>query len=155
MGERLSIGEICTREVTIAFRHTDLVTAAKLMREDHVGVLVVVDEVRGVRTVAGMLTDRDIVTAVIAPGLDPARLRVEDVMSEPPVTMAEDDSLIDLMRTMRDRGVRRVPVLGADDELIGVVSLDDALEILAEELDLLVGAIGSETRHERQRRPAA
>lgn len=152
MGERLSTGEVCTREVSIAFRHTDLVTAAKLMREAHVGALVVVDEDQGVRTVAGVITDRDIVTAVIAPGLDPDTLTVGDVMSEPAVTVSEDASLIDLMRTMRDNGVRRVPVVGARQELLGVVTLDDALEVLAEELDLLVATISSEGRRERKRR---
>lgn len=154
MGERLNVGEICTREVTIAFRDTDLVAAARLMREAHVGALVVVDEMPGKRMVAGLLTDRDIVTAVIAPGLDPRTLNVEDVMTEPVLTMSEDESLLDLLRMMRDKGVRRVPVLGAERELVGLVTLDDALEILAEELDLLVGAIGSEARRERLKRPA-
>lgn len=152
MGERLSAGEVCTREVTIAFRHTELVTAAQLMREAHVGALIVVDEAQGVRTVAGLLTDRDIVTAVIAPGLDPDALTVGEVMSEPAVTIAEDASLIDLLRTMRDHGVRRVPVVGGRQELLGLVTLDDALEVLAEELHLLVATIGSENRQERKRR---
>lgn len=154
MGERLNVGEICTREVTIAFRDTDLVAAARLMREAHVGALVVVDEMPGKRMVAGLITDRDIVTAVIAPGLDPRTLNVEDVMTEPVLTMSEDESLLDLLRMMRDKGVRRVPVLGAERELVGLVTLDDALEILAEELDLLVGAIGSEARRERLKRPS-
>jgi len=87
MGERLNVGEICTREVAIAFRDTDLVAAARLMREAHVGALVVVDEMPGKRMVAGLITDRDIVTAVIAPGLDPRTLNVEDVMTEPVLTM--------------------------------------------------------------------
>lgn len=154
MGERLNVGEICTREVTIAFRDTDLVAAARLMREAHVGALVVVDEMPGKRMVAGLITDRDIVTAVIAPGLDPRTLNVEDVMTEPVLTMSEDESLLDLLRMMRDKGVRRVPVLGVERELVGLVTLDDALEILAEELDLLVGAIGSEARRERLKRPS-
>ncbi|MGQ0596892.1 CBS domain-containing protein [Aquabacterium sp.] len=154
MGERLNVGEICTREVTIAFRDTDLVAAARLMREAHVGALVVVDEMPSKRMVAGLITDRDIVTAVIAPGLDPRTLNVEDVMTEPVLTMSEDESLLDLLRMMRDKGVRRVPVLGVERELVGLVTLDDALEILAEELDLLVGAIGSEARRERLKRPS-
>ncbi|RIX69188.1 CBS domain-containing protein, partial [Acidovorax cavernicola] len=69
MSERLTAGEICTREVAIAYRHTDLVTAAQLMREHHVGALVVIDETQGLRTVAGVLTDRDIVISVVAPEL--------------------------------------------------------------------------------------
>lgn len=150
MGEGLTTGEICTRSVTIAFKQTPLNGAARLMRENHVGCLVVVDEVGGKRIVVGVLTDRDIVTAVVAADLDPSTLQVEDVMSTDLVTAREDDSLIDLMHTMRRKGVRRIPVVGEQDELMGVVTLDDVLDILAQELGLLVAAIDSEGQRERQ-----
>jgi len=152
MGERLTTGEICTRNVAIAFRKTTLSGAARLMRENHVGCLVVVEETGGMRIVVGVLTDRDIVTAVVAPGLDLNSFCVEDVMSTDLITAREDDSLIDLMRAMRRKGVRRVPVIGGQGELIGVVTLDDVLDILAQELSLLVGAIDSEGKRERQMR---
>lgn len=148
MGEKLTTGEICTRGVTIAFRQTSLDEAARLMRENHVGCLVVVDDIPGMRTVVGLLTDRDIVTAVVAADLAPSALRVEDVMTTDLVVAREEDSLIDLMRTMRSKGVRRVPVLGQQNELIGIVTFDDVLGILAEELDLLVATVGSEGQRE-------
>jgi len=152
MGERLTTGEICTRNVTFATRGMPLVEAARLMREHHVGCLVVVEDGGGRRGVAGVLTDRDIVTAVVAPGIDPATLSAGDVMSAEPVTAREDDSLIDLMRTMRASGVRRVPVVGAQGELVGIATLDDVLAILAEELGLLVAAIDREGQRERRKR---
>lgn len=152
MGERLTAGEICTRNVTIAFRATTLNGAARLMRENHVGSLVVVEEPGGMRIVVGVLTDRDIVTAVVASDLVPSTLRVGDVMTTDLVTAREDDSLIDLMGTMRRKGVRRIPVVGAQGELVGVVALDDVLDILAQELGLLVAAIDSEGKRERQMR---
>lgn len=152
MGERLNTGEICTRTVTIAFRKTGLNGAARLMRENHVGCLVVVEEVGGIRGVVGMLTDRDIVTAVVASDLDPGVLCVEDVMSTDLLIAREDDSLIDLIRSMRSKGVRRVPVVGAQGELIGLVALDDVLDVLVQELGLLVSAIHSEGHRERQMR---
>lgn len=148
MGEKLTTGEICTRGVTIAFRQTSLDEAARLMRESHVGCLVVVDEMPGIRTVIGLLTDRDIVTAVVAADLAPSALRVEDVMTSDLVVAREDDSLIDLIRTMRGKGVRRVPVVGQQNELIGIVTFDDVLGILSEELDLLVATVGSEGQRE-------
>lgn len=152
MGERLTTGEICTRSVTIAFRTTFVDGAARLMRDNHVGCLVVVDEVDGRRIVVGVLTDRDIVTAVVAPGIDATTLTVDDVMTTDLVTAREDDSLIDLMRSMRRKGVRRVPVVGGQDELIGVVTLDDVLGVLSEELSLLVGTVDSEGQRERKMR---
>jgi len=153
MGERLTVGEICTREVTFADKDTDLVTAAQLMRRDHVGALVVVDHLDGERKVAGLLTDRDIVTFVIAQGIDAEPLYVEDIMSTPVVTVREDDSLIDLMRTMRAHGIRRVPVVNEKQDLIGLVTLDDVLRMLAEEFGLLVAAIDRGTQRELKRRP--
>ena len=152
MGERLTTGEICTREVTIAFKKTTLIGAARLMRENHVGCLVIVEETGGLRIVVGMLTDRDIVTAAVASDLDLGTLHVEDVMITDLVTAREDDSLIDLMHTMRRKGVRRIPVVGKQGELVGVVTLDDVLDILAQELGLLVSAIDSEGKRERQLR---
>lgn len=152
MNERLTAGEICTREVAIAFRHTDLVTAAKLMREHHVGALVVVDETQDLRTVAGLLTDRDIVISVIAPELAPETLRVGEVMSTTPVTVAENASLLDVMRSMRAHGVRRIPVVTDQQELVGLVALDDILEVLAQELGLLAATIGKGIQRERAQR---
>jgi CBS domain-containing protein len=148
MGERLNTGEVCTRSVTIAFRRTPLNAAAKLMRENHVGCLVVVDEISGSRVVVGILTDRDIVTAVVAADADARRLLVEDVMSTDLITARESDSLLDVMRSMRRKGVRRVPVVGAENELMGIVTMDDVLTILSEELSLLVDAMGSEGKRE-------
>jgi CBS domain-containing protein len=152
MGERLTTGGICTRNVTIAFKRTPLSSAARLMRENHVGCLVVVEETAGMRVVVGLLTDRDIVTAVIAPGLDLDSFYVEDVMTVDLVTAREEDSLIDLMHSMRRKGVRRMPVIGAQGELVGIVTLDDVLDIVSEELGLLVAAIASEGERERHMR---
>jgi CBS domain-containing protein len=149
MGERLTTGEICTRSVTIAFKGTSLSGAARLMRDNHVGSLVVVEETGGMRVVVGMLTDRDIVTAVVAAELDPHSLTVGDVMTTDLVTAREEDSLIDLMSSMRRKGVRRMPVVGAQNELVGIVTLDDALGILSQELALLASTIDSEGKRER------
>ena len=151
MGEALNVGEICTRSVSIAFRRTPLNGVARLMRENHVGCHVVVDEAGGLRIVAGILTDRDIVTRVLAADLDPKILCAEDVMSTDLVTARENDSIIDLMRAMRRKGVRRVPVTGSQGELIGIATLDDLLDVLSEELGLLVSAIDSEGKRERER----
>jgi len=152
MNEPLNAGDICTRIVTVAQPQASLVDAAQLMRHDHVGCLVVVRETAEGRQVVGILTDRDIVTTVVAQGLDPARLRVEDVMVAPALTVLEGESFIDLLRTMRRLGLRRLPVTSAAGMLVGLVTLDDALEILSEQLQTLVRAITAEQRREREQR---
>ncbi len=152
MGKQLTAGEICKRKVTVGYKQTSVVAAAQLMREDHVGSLVVVDDENGSRQVCGMVTDRDIVMSVIATGLDPDPLRLEDIMSERVVTVNEADALPDLMRSMREHGVRRVPVVGLQDELMGIVTMDDVLKILAQEMNALVGAMDVCIKQERARR---
>ena len=153
MGERLNAGDICNRIVTVAERDMSLVQAAQLMRDHHVGCLVVVDETGASRLVAGMLTDRDIVTAVIAQEVDPNTLRVEDVMTSDVVTALEEDSVMDMLGLMRRKGLRRIPVTTPGRALQGLVTLDDLLEIFAEQLRALVLAIEAEQMRERKARP--
>lgn len=145
----LTAGEICTREVVFADRGMTVGEAARLMRTHHVGSLVVVEEKSpGQRIVVGMVTDRDMATAVVAAERDPKAFRVGDVMSADVVTAREQDSVLDLLTVMRRKRVRRVPVTGAQGELIGLVALDDMLGIIAEQMEALAGAIGASQRHE-------
>jgi CBS domain-containing protein len=152
MSQALDAGDICNRTVVVAERGMSVVEAAKLMRAQHVGSLVVVDELTDGRHPVGMLTDRDIVTAVVAKEVDPATLCVEDLMSTDITTTLETDSMTDMLGAMRHKGLRRLPVTTADGRLIGLVTMDDMLEIQAEQLKGLVQAIESEQRRERERR---
>ncbi len=149
MADRLTAGEVCTRIVTIAYRGTVLSEAARLMREQHVGCLVVVEEADPGRVVVGILTDRDIVVSVVAKDLDARLLSVREAMTTDVVTAREQDSVIDLLEVMRRKGVRRIPVTGPQGVLIGLVALDDLLEVVAEEMQALAGAIGSSRKRER------
>ncbi len=147
--DRLIAGEICNRDVVVAERQTTLVAVAERMREQHVGCIVVV-EPRGVaRRVAGLLTDRDIVTAVVAKGLDPQVLRVEDVMSADVVTAHESESLAGLLALMQRKGLRRLPVVDDDAVLVGLLSLDDLVAVVARQLHAVAAVIEAGPRHER------
>lgn len=148
----MDVGEICTREVVIATRDTTVLEAARLMREYHVGDVVVVDESGGRSIPVGIVTDRDIVVGVVATGLDPAALTVGDIMGGEPATAAEHDDVYETLQIMRARGVRRVPVVDAEGALAGILALDDVLEVLAEELDAAVKVVAREQANETQRR---
>lgn len=152
MNEALSAGEICNRIVVVAERSTPVLAAAQRMREQHVGCLVVVEEAALGRRVVGVLTDRDIVTAVIAKAVDAGKLRVEDVMSAEAVTAAESTPFAELLATMRRQGLRRLPVVDGKGMLVGLITLDDLLEVLAEQMRTLVQAIGTEQQRERRTR---
>ena len=144
----MRVGEICNRTVVVAKRETVLTEAAHLMREHHVGSLVVVDASAKGNVPAGIVTDRDIVVAVVAEGVDPRKITVGDVMRPRLITVGEEDSVFDALRLMRGRGIRRMPVLAGDGTLAGIVTIDDVLEIVAEQLNDLVCAITTEQSRE-------
>jgi CBS domain-containing protein len=148
----MTVGQICNRVVVFAFRNTPLPDAAKLMRENHIGSVVIVDESARGRIPVGMLTDRDIAIAVVAQALDPRTLTAGEVMSGELVTANEQDDMLDTLQRMRRRGVRRVPVLTASGTLAGIVTLDDLLELVAEELGDVVKAIATEQSREARAR---
>ena len=136
-------------------REDELIKAAQLMREKHIGYLVVVasDAADGLQRPVGVLTDRDIVVAVVAREADPRMLRVGDVMTRSPVSALEEDPLDKSLREMRRMGIRRLPVVGKRGELIGVLSLDDVIEALSAELQNIAGSMRNERMVERTLRP--
>ena len=150
MGEKMNAGEICNRVVVFATEEMSLKEAAALMRNEHVGSLVVVREADIGRIVIGMLTDRDIAVIAMAREFDPQTLRVADIMSSDLVSAREDESVNDVLALMRTHGVRRVPVTTDKGVLIGIVTLDDLLEVVAEEMRGFVQAIESAQKHEKR-----
>ncbi len=150
MGEKMNAAEICNRVVVFATEDMSLKEAALLMRNEHVGSLVVVREADIGRVVIGMLTDRDIAVIAMAREFDPQTLRVADIMSTDLVTAHADDSVTDVLAMMRSHGVRRIPVTSDKDVLIGIVTLDDLLEVVAEEMRGFVQAIESAQKHEKR-----
>jgi CBS domain-containing protein len=148
----VNAGEICNREVVIVTRDTGLVEAARLMLEHHVGSLVVVLERGGKRVPVGILTDRDIVVAVVAKALDARALTVGEAMSAGLYVVREQDGLAEVLRAMRERGVRRMPVVAADGALAGILTVDDLVELVAEELGDFVRTVGHERLREARLR---
>jgi CBS domain-containing protein len=148
MSDRLTAGEVCTRIVTIAYRGTPLSEAARLMRDQHVGCLVVVEETDPGRVVVGMLTDRDIVVSVVARDMDARLMSIGEAMSTDVVLAREQDLVTDLLGLMHRKGVRRIPVTGPQAVLIGLVALDDLLAVVAEEMQAVAAAISNGRKRE-------
>lgn len=153
MKDTMTIGKICNRTVVWATEDTSIKEAAELMRDQHVGSLVVVRQADAGLIVTGILTDRDIAIVAVARDFDPFTLKVADVMSAQPVTAGEEDSIVDVMTQMRNRGVRRVPVTTGEGVLVGIVTLDDMFDIVAQEMQALVQVIASGHRQEARMRP--
>lgn len=150
----LNAGDICTRVVSITYPSMALNEAARLMRDRHIGCLVVVEErTLQDRVVVGMLTDRDVAMGVVAADRDPHGMRVGDLMSKNVITAREEDSLGDLLSAMRRKAVRRIPVVSPQGSLIGLVALDDVLDVVAQEMKALADAVGAASRHEQTALP--
>jgi CBS domain-containing protein len=148
----MNIGEICSRTVVVAEASMPVQQAAKLMREHHVGALVVIEGGAAASRPVGIVTDRDLVVEVVAADVDYRTLSVGDVMAERPATLRESAGVFEAIGQMRSGGVRRLVVVDAGGRLVGIVTMDDLAEILAEELSGLAQAIRQEQRHEAQKR---
>jgi CBS domain-containing protein len=147
--------DFCSRVVVAAEPTTDLREAAHLMRDSHVGALVVVEKKAGAARPVGIVTDRDIVVSVVAaPGVRPEALMVRDVMSAELATVNENAGVYETVEAMRDRGARRLPVVSDDGKLVGILSLDDLLRVIASELAGLADALRTSTAREVHERRA-
>ena len=130
----MPIGEICNRDTVIVKRDDTVLEAAKLMRQHHVGDVVVVEERDGARIPVGIVTDRDLVVEIMATELDPGVITVGDIMEQELVTVKESVGIFEAIQYMRSKTVRRLPIVNENSELVGILSLDDLLELLSEEL---------------------
>ena len=149
----MNVGNICNHNVAVVDPATSVSEAAALMRQQHVGDLIVVEHRSGVPVPVGILTDRDIVVGVVAKSVAADTVTVGDAMSSGPLLVYEHDGLELALREMRRRGVRRVPVVGERGELVGVLSVDDVVEHLARQLGDVAGIIRLEQDTETTARP--
>lgn len=121
----MQVHDICTHHAVSISPSASVTEAARAMRTQHVGMLVVVEQPNGERIPVGVLTDRDIVMEVVAPEVPCAQLRVGEVMTREPATCSHDEQLLDAVARMRLHGIRRLPVLNDKGGLCGLLSLDD------------------------------
>ena len=148
----MPISEICNREVIVVQCNDTILEAAKLMRQHHVGDVLVVEDRGGVRTPVGIVTDRDLVVEIMAPDLDQMVITVGDIMAPDLVTVKENTGVFEAIQYMRAKGVRRLPVVDDSGGLVGILTLDDLLELLAEELLALAKLVKHEQKKETMSR---
>ncbi len=144
----MKVESFFTRNVVTAGLDTTIYEAARLMRSEHVGDVVVVDENDSDKPM-GILTDRDIVVSVLAPDLDTKTITVGDAMSERLATIRLTDDLSDAIAIMGEASVRRLPVVDERKKLVGVLSLDDIVRVLGRYMDKLSRLADTQTFYER------
>ncbi|MGE3317113.1 MAG: CBS domain-containing protein [Planctomycetaceae bacterium] len=126
----MTTGRICVREIDIAAPTDSVQAVAQRMHSRKVGAIVVQDFAR---KPIGIVTDRDLAIRVVGQARDPGRTCVRDVMTRSPVTTREDTPLEESLRLMRRGSFRRLPVVDNAGCLVGLVTLDDILQLLSEE----------------------
>jgi len=138
----MSVGKIATRVVATATGSESILDVARRMAEYKVGCVVVVD---GGKEPVGIVTDRDIVIRVVAKELDPSETPVSVIMTREVRSVDEATPIEQALALMGSAGTRRLVVTGSELKLVGVVSVDDVIELLVEEAE----SLGTLLRKER------
>jgi CBS domain-containing protein len=135
----MKLNDVFTRVVVTAAPGASLSSVARLMHDHNIGAVVVVEDKRPV----GIITDRDLALALGAREIS-TDAPVEKVMAKHVLAIPEDTGIYTATRFMRERRVRRLPIVDSEDRVVGMVSLDDLLRVLAGELCNLAEGIKEE-----------
>lgn len=151
----MQVGTICTRHVVTIDAQRSLTEAASLMREEHVGTLVVTCPTAKGTEVCGIVTDRDLVIDAMARANWETDIHVSDLAHTDLTTISERAELDEAVTAMHESGVRRLLVSDGEDRLCGLLSMDDVIQVLAEQLGGLAKIIRSGREREIGERQAA
>lgn len=146
----MNIGELCSRDLVNVTADTPLVEVVKLMRDEHVGIVVVTKAPADEPVAAGVITDRDIARAWVDRSGDLAGLQAAKVMTRDPLVLSEEESVETAIQRLRDRGVRRAPVVSPHGKLVGLVSTDDLIAHIAGVLSGLARLLEQQPGRERR-----
>lgn len=147
-----TVGQICNRKTVVITREKAVADAARLMREHHVGSVIVIERRAGADQPVGIVTDRDIAVEIVALDLDPRDVKVGELMGAALVSASEDGDLRETLQLMRLHGVRRMPVVSAQGALVGIVASDDLITMLAEDIATLAAVTARERAREETER---
>ncbi len=143
----LNVGHIASRIVVVAERETPILRVAQLMRDNHIGAVIIIEGEPPRNRPIGVITDRDLVVEVLALELDYRVFTAGDIMTSNPTTVCETDAVFDAFERMQRSAVRRLPVVDAEGRLVGIVAFDDLVELLAQEM----GNLAQTVRHAGKR----
>jgi CBS domain-containing protein len=151
---RIDAGDLCIREVVVAAPNASLLDVAGLMRTHHVGDVVIIEHCEGRAYPMGIVTDRDIVILGVVDAPDRlGDLIAKDLVTRPLVTIREHESIDSALEIMREKGVRRVPVVDDQGVLVGILSTDDMIELLGDRLQRITGLFARGRQIEQRERP--
>ncbi|MCE5338931.1 MAG: CBS domain-containing protein [Methanomicrobiaceae archaeon] len=130
----MGIVKCCREQVVAVSLDTPAVDVARIMGEKNVGSVVVISSDN---RPAGILTDRDLAVRVMAQEKNPGEVRAKEVMTRDVVTFQDSMGIYEAIRKMTDEGIRRMPVVDDAGKLIGIVTMDDIIRMLGEEMAII------------------
>ena len=149
----MKLKDICVLDAVTCLPSATVAEAARLMRQKHVGDLIVIDDADEEKEPIGIVTDRDIVIEVLALSRDPAAVKVSEIMSTHLVIASASEDMSAALERMRSQGVRRVPVVDDNGLIVGIITLDDLLKAHAEQAQALAHVVmNAQTKESRSRR---
>ena len=143
----MKLGHICETDVVTTSAETSLIDAAAEMRRTQVGALVVVEQRNNAAWPVGIVTDRDIAVTLTSAGARKPT-RVADAMSANLIVASAHDDFFDGLSKMRRFGVRRLPIIALDGRLVGIITLDDIIDVLSAKLREAAAVVPRERRVE-------
>lgn len=143
------VGSLCSRGPVCVSTAAPIADVALLMREQHIGIVIVTEGSLERRRAVGVITDRDIVRAQLERTADLSRLCAGEVMTHKPLVIGEDEPVDGAIAHLRARGVRRAPVVAPNGALVGLISADDLLANIVRKLVGLAEIVGRQRRIER------
>lgn len=144
----MSIKSICKTQVATIQKSSSLKDVSELMQQQHVGSVIVTEGLNGKRIPCGIITDRDLALAM-GSSVKPQELRVEQIMRSHPFSVKTNDGIFETCVKMREQGIKRLPVVHEDGSLCGVISADDILSLMGEEINNLAKIIETQTKNEK------
>jgi len=144
----MNLSELCNKSVVTISDEDTVNYACKLLRDEHVGCLIVTDLYEGNCKPLGIITDRDIVVKVIAAGIKIEDVLVKDIMGEKFITADINKNIYEGLELMLKHGVRRMPLVNGSGHLEGIITLDDGLSHLSSELYKVTRTINMEQNRE-------
>lgn len=144
----MSLRSICNREVVTIGRKSTLKDVSNLMNQKHVGSILVIEQMNGNKVPAGIITDRDLALTMSSTE-KPQMLLVEQIMQSQPVLAKVDDGIFETIEKMHKYGVKRLPVVDEKGSLYGIISADDLLTFMGEEINNLGKIRETQISHEK------
>ena len=144
----MSVGQYCDRKVGLVSQSFSILEVAQIMRNCHVGEVVVVEQLNGKNIPVGIITDRDLVIEIIAMEVNVDQLSVGSIMSMEMITINEDKSLRDALEIMQLHGIRRSPVVDSNGTLLGLIKIESILEVLSHDMAKVLELFNTERRVE-------